>query len=47
MVDRTAAGLPLKRTGEPRAIAAQIVHLMQNGFMTGSVIQVDCGIDAG
>lgn len=40
---RTAAGLPLGRIGRPEEIAAQIVHFMQNGFMTGSVVLVDGG----
>jgi NAD(P)-dependent dehydrogenase (short-subunit alcohol dehydrogenase family) len=43
LFERTAAGLPLKRIGRPEEIAAQIVHLMQNGFMTGSVILIDGG----
>jgi len=43
LFDRTAAGLPLKRIGRPEEIAAQIVHLMQNSFMTGSVVLVDGG----
>lgn len=43
LFERTAAGSPLKRIGQPEEIAAQIVHLMQNGFMTGSVVLVDGG----
>ncbi|SMH54104.1 SDR family oxidoreductase [Mesorhizobium australicum] len=43
LFDRTASNLPLKRIGRPQEIAAQIVHLMQNGFMTGSVVLVDGG----
>ena len=43
LFERTAASLPLKRIGKPEEIAAQIVHLMQNGFMTGSVVLVDGG----
>lgn len=43
LFDRTATALPLKRIGKPEEIAAQIVHLMQNGFMTGSVVLVDGG----
>lgn len=43
LFDRTASGLPLKRIGRPEEVAAQIVHLMQNGFMTGSVVLVDGG----
>jgi NAD(P)-dependent dehydrogenase (short-subunit alcohol dehydrogenase family) len=43
LFDRTAAGLPLKRIGRPEEVAAQIVHMMQNGFMTASVVLVDGG----
>ncbi|CAG1006943.1 MAG: SDR family oxidoreductase [Rhizobiaceae bacterium] len=43
LFDRTAAALPLKRIGRAEEVAAQIVHLMQNGFMTGSVVLVDGG----
>lgn len=43
LFDRTAATLPLKRIGRPEEIAGQIIHLMQNGFMTGSVVLVDGG----
>lgn len=43
LFDRTASGLPLKRIGRPEEVAAQIVHIMQNGFMTGSVVLVDGG----
>lgn len=43
LFDRTASGLPLKRIGRPQEIAAQIVHVMQNGFMTGAVVLVDGG----
>ena len=43
LFDRTAAGLPLKRIGKPDEIAALIVHLMTNGFMTGSVVLADGG----
>ena len=43
LFDRTASGLPLKRIGRPDEVAAQIVHIMQNGFMTGSVVLVDGG----
>jgi len=43
LFERTAAATPLKRVGRPEEVAAQIVHLMQNGFMTGSVVLVDGG----
>lgn len=43
LFEKTSAATPLKRVGRPEEIAAQIVHLMQNGFMTGSVVLVDGG----
>lgn len=43
LFQRTAAGLPIRRIGRPEEIAAQIVHMMVNGFMTGSVVLVDGG----
>ncbi len=43
LFERTASGLPLKRIGRPEEVAAQIVHIMQNEFMTGSVVLVDGG----
>ncbi len=43
LLDATAARLPVKRVGHADEIAGQIVHIMLNGFMTGSVILVDGG----
>jgi NAD(P)-dependent dehydrogenase (short-subunit alcohol dehydrogenase family) len=43
LFQRTAAGLPTRRIGRPEEIATQIVHMMVNGFMTGSVVLVDGG----
>jgi NAD(P)-dependent dehydrogenase (short-subunit alcohol dehydrogenase family) len=43
LLDRTAASLPLKRVGRPEDVAMQVVQLMQNSFMTGSVVLVDGG----
>lgn len=43
LLARTASALPVRRVGTPDEIAGQIIHVMQNGFMTGSVIQVDGG----
>lgn len=43
LFDRTAAGLPVGRVGKAEEIATQIVHIMRNGFMTGSVVLVDGG----
>jgi NAD(P)-dependent dehydrogenase (short-subunit alcohol dehydrogenase family) len=43
LFEKAAAALPLKRIGTPEEVAAQIIHLMLNTFMTGSVVQVDGG----
>jgi NAD(P)-dependent dehydrogenase (short-subunit alcohol dehydrogenase family) len=43
LFQRTAAGLPIRRIGRPEEIAAQIAHMMMNGFMSGSVVLVDGG----
>lgn len=43
LLDKTAAALPMKRVGRADEVAGQIVHVMLNGFMTGSVILVDGG----
>jgi NAD(P)-dependent dehydrogenase (short-subunit alcohol dehydrogenase family) len=43
MMERTAAGLPVKRVGMPDDIAMQVVACMANGYMTGSVVAVDGG----
>ena len=39
----TAARLPVRRVGGPGEVAGQIVHLMLNDFIAGSVILVDGG----
>lgn len=39
----TASKLPVKRIGVPENIAATVLHLMNNGFTTGTVIGVDGG----
>jgi NAD(P)-dependent dehydrogenase (short-subunit alcohol dehydrogenase family) len=37
------ASLPVRRVGRPEEVAASILFLMQNGFVTGSVYEVDGG----
>jgi NAD(P)-dependent dehydrogenase (short-subunit alcohol dehydrogenase family) len=43
MLDKVAAGLPVKRVGVADDIARQIVAFMENGFMTGSIVYLDGG----
>ena len=43
LLQRTADALPVKRIGRPEDVAAQIVQMMENTFMTGSVVLVDGG----
>jgi NAD(P)-dependent dehydrogenase (short-subunit alcohol dehydrogenase family) len=38
-----AATLPVGRPGEPEDVAAAYVHLMANGYTTGSVLPIDGG----
>jgi NAD(P)-dependent dehydrogenase (short-subunit alcohol dehydrogenase family) len=41
---QTAQILPVGRIGTPEDIAEVIIMLLQNGFMTGTVIECDGGI---
>jgi NAD(P)-dependent dehydrogenase (short-subunit alcohol dehydrogenase family) len=43
MLEKTAAGLPVKRVGVGEDIARQILAFMTIGFMTGSIVYVDGG----
>lgn len=43
MFDRVGAGLPVGRVGQPADLASAYLLLMENGFMTGTVIDVDGG----
>lgn len=41
--ESVAKQLPVKRIGTPKDIAATVLHLMQNGYTTGTVVDVDGG----
>jgi len=41
--DSVAAKLPVRRIGRPEDIAAAVMYLMTNGYVTGSVLDVDGG----
>jgi NAD(P)-dependent dehydrogenase (short-subunit alcohol dehydrogenase family) len=41
--ERTAASVPVGRVGQPEDIAQAILFLIQNGFMTGTIIDCDGG----
>jgi NAD(P)-dependent dehydrogenase (short-subunit alcohol dehydrogenase family) len=43
MLDKIAAGLPVRRVGLAEDIAQQILAFMTNGFMTGSIVYLDGG----
>jgi NAD(P)-dependent dehydrogenase (short-subunit alcohol dehydrogenase family) len=43
MLDKIAAGLPVRRVGLAEDIAKQILAFMTNGFMTGSIVYLDGG----
>jgi len=43
MLNKTAAGLPVRRVGLGEDIAQQILGFMTNGFMSGSIVYLDGG----
>ena len=43
MATRAGAGLPVGRVGQPADLAQAYMLLMRNGFMSGSVVDVDGG----
>jgi len=43
MAQRAGSGLPVKRVGQGADLAKAYLLLMNNGFMTGSVVDVDGG----
>lgn len=43
MAERAGAGLPVGRVGQADDLAQAYLMLMQNGFMTGAVVDVDGG----
>lgn len=47
VLEKVAASLPVKRVGRPEEIASAVLYLMQNGYATGSVVDVDGGHLAG
>jgi NAD(P)-dependent dehydrogenase (short-subunit alcohol dehydrogenase family) len=46
MFKASAERLPVGRVGQPEDIGAMILQTMQNGFLTGAVIEVDGGAQA-
>ncbi len=43
MFEAVGAKLPVRRVGRPEDIAKTVLYLMENGYTTGTVIQVDGG----
>lgn len=43
MLEKMAAGIPLKRLGEPREIAHTAVYIVENDYFNGRVAEVDGG----
>jgi 3-oxoacyl-[acyl-carrier protein] reductase len=44
LVARVISAVPLRRLGDPAEIAATAVHIAENDFVTGRVIEVDGGL---
>jgi NAD(P)-dependent dehydrogenase (short-subunit alcohol dehydrogenase family) len=42
-LERVGRALPVGRVGQPDDVARAVIHLMSNGFTTGSVVDVDGG----
>ena len=43
MFEQTGNNLPVKRIGKPDEIAEAVVFLVSNGYVTGTVLDVDGG----
>ena len=43
MFEQTGNNLPVKRIGKPEEIAEAVVFLVSNGFVTGTVLDIDGG----
>ncbi|AKJ31149.1 SDR family oxidoreductase [Caldimonas brevitalea] len=43
VLDAMAERLPVRRTGQPSDIAQAILHLLDNGYISGTVVHVDGG----
>jgi NAD(P)-dependent dehydrogenase (short-subunit alcohol dehydrogenase family) len=47
MFDEVSAGTPLRRVGQSPEIAAAILSLAGNGFITGVILRCDGGMGIG
>ena len=43
LFEQTGNNLPVKRIGKPEEIAEAVVFLVSNGFVTGTVLDIDGG----
>ena len=43
-LEKMAAGIPLKRLGEPAEIAQMAVSIFENDYISGRVFEVDGGL---
>lgn len=43
LFEKTAALVPVRRIGRPEEVAALILHVMQNTFVSGAILHVDGG----
>ena len=43
-LEKMAAGIPLKRLGQPSEIGQTAVYIFENDYLTGRVLEVDGGI---
>jgi 3-oxoacyl-[acyl-carrier protein] reductase len=43
LLQKMAAGIPLRRIGEPHEIAHTVAFILENDFVNGRVIEIDGG----
>jgi 3-oxoacyl-[acyl-carrier protein] reductase len=43
MLEKMAAGIPLRRLGEPDEIAATAEFIFSNDYITGRILEIDGG----
>ena len=43
-LEKMAAGIPLKRLGEPQEVAHTARYIFENDYLSGRVIELDAGL---
>jgi 3-oxoacyl-[acyl-carrier protein] reductase len=43
-LEKMAAGIPLKRLGQPEEVAHTVRYILENDYLSGRVIELDAGL---